>query len=285
MKITIYQLRDLFSVYGDNLEIKYFDDVSVEDNTFLSTDLVLPAHLGRLDKADVRELEVFYTPGLYDCLSKEFPVEFRKPCGGLRMSDMDRLVEGLRDANNQSKRKRFIRLVGEIYGLDMHSGKRTILVRHNEPLDFKKWNNIKREVDRNQVFLYRNSEVPVIIFVDLKVANQKVYIERFKINTDLISMMVTRGMDPSNVIAPDFIPTEDVISVTDPGLLLEEYIRSNARLIVMGEKLDDYYKRTLLQVRNYDKFVRLLVAPAVDFKNAHDFFSQVKQVYNSERWQ
>jgi hypothetical protein len=285
MKVTIQQLSHLFAKYGESIEIKYFDDIVITGNCYLSTDLVLPAHLPRLTESGMTDLEVFYTPGLYEHLSKEFPAEFRKPYGRLLMSDMDKLLEDLRNANAQSKRKRYLRMVGDIYGVDMSLGKRVIHLRHNEPLDFRKWNNLKGVIDRNQLFLYRNSEVAIIIFVDLKVARQKEYIERFKINTDLISLIVSKSQEPGNIIAPDFIPTEDVISVTEPGILLEEYIRSNARLIIIGEKLDDFYKRALLQVRNYDKFVRLLVVPALDHqRNAHDFFQQVKLVYRNDRW-
>ncbi len=285
MKLTIEQLSRLFGKYGDGIEIKYFDDILIKESCYLSTDLVLPAHLPRLTEQGIGEVEVFFTPGLYDYLTREFPAEFRKPYARCSMNEMDRLLEDLRDVNTQSKRKRYIRWVGEIYGVDRNLGKRIVLLRNNEPVDFKKWNNLKREVDRNQHFQYRNSEVAIIIFVDLKVARQKEYIERFKINTDLISLIVSRGQEPGNSIAPDFIATEDVISVTEPGVLLEEYIRSNARLIIIGEKLDDFYKRALLQVRNYDKFVRLLVVPSLDHNNVHDFFRQVKLVYNNERWQ
>ncbi len=285
MKLTIEQLSHLFDKYGGSIEIKYFDDILIKESCYLSTDLVLPAHLPRLRENDITEVEVFFTQVLYEYLTQEFPAEFRRPYGRCTMSEMDKLLEDLRDANTQSKRKRYIRWIGEIYGVDKTLGKRIILLRNNEPVDFKKWNNLKRDVDRNQHFSYRNSEVAIIIFVDLKVARQKEYIERFKINTDLISLIVSKSQEPGNVIAPDFIATEDVISVTEPGMLLEEYIRSNARLIIIGEKLDDFYKRSLLQVRNYDKFVRLLVVPSLDHSNSHDFFHQVKLVYNNERWQ
>ena len=284
MKVTVQQLSHLFQKYGIGLEVKYFDDVVVKGTCYLSTDLVLSAHLPRLQDNDITEIEVFYSPVLYEYLTREFPAEYRKPFGKLRLSEMDKLLEDLRNANIHSKRKRFIRNIGDIYGVDKTAGKRVILLRHNEPLDFKKWNNLKREVDRNQTFLYRNSEVAIIIFVDLKVGNQKEYIERFKINTDLISMIVSRGQEQANMPSPDFIATEDVISVTEPETLLEEYIRSNARLIIIGEKLDESYKRALLQARNYDKFVRLMVVPVLDHRNVQDFFKQVKMVYNYERW-
>jgi len=284
MKVTVQHLSHLFEKYGIGIEVKYFDDVVIKGNCFLATALVLSAHLPKLLENDITEIEVFYSPVLYEHLSREFPAEFRKPFGKLRLSEMDKLLEDLKNANVHSKRKRFIRVVGDIYGIDRTSGKRTILLRHNEPLDFKKWNNLKRDMDRNQAFLYRNSEVAIIIFVDLKVGSQKEFVERFRINTDLISLIVSRGQEQANMPSPDFIATEDVISVTEPDTLLEEYIRSNARLIIIGEKLDDSYKRALLQVRNYDKFVRLMVVPVLDHKNMQDFFKQVKMVYNYERW-
>lgn len=285
MKLKAEQLAFLLRKRGDGVDIKYFDDVVVKGNCFLSTDLVMPSHLTKLMECNIDEVEVFYNHVLYEHLVREFPAEFRKPYGKVNMTEMDRLLEDLQKANSQSRRKRYIRMVGDIFGLDMNLGKQAILLRHNELLDFKKWNNLKRDFDRNQVFQYRNSEVPIIIFVDLNMHSEREYIERFKINTDLISLIVSRSQEQANIIAPDFIPTEDVMSVTDPATLFDEYIRSNARLIIIGEKLDDSYKRALLHVRNYDRFVRLLVVPALDHRNSPDFFHQVRLVYNYNRWQ
>ncbi len=285
MKLSINHLTRLFNIYGDNMEIRYFDDIEVGGgNSMLSTDLVLPGHLEMLREHNLDAIEVFYNPALYECLSKEFPVEFRKPFGRASIIEIDRLLEGMKDASTVSKRKRYIHLVGEAYGIDMQTGKRKILIRHDEPIDYRKWNDLKRDIDRNQIFQYRNSEVAVIIFVNLTLSTQKLYIERFKINTDLISLMVSRGQEPAHSVSPDFIPTEDVVSVTDPESLLEEYIRTSARLIIMGEKLEEPEKRALLRVRNYDKFVRLLVIPVLDHRSIDDFFRQVKLVYNFDRW-
>ncbi len=284
MKVTTAQISRLFDAFGEKVEITYFDDIVIKSNCYLSTDLILPAHLLRLAENDIDAVEVRDTPGIYEKLSHEFPAEFRNPFGRLRLPEMDRLLEEIRDANSHSRRKRYLRMVGDVYGVDVAKGRHVILLHHNEPLDFKKWNELKREVDRNQVFPYRNSEVPIIIFTDLKVSDGKRYIDRFSINADLISLLVTKSLEPGNHIAPDFVPTEDVISVTEPALLLEEYIRTNARLIIIGEKLDDSYKRALLEVRNYDRYVRLLVVPSLDRGEQHDFFKQVKLVYNYDRW-
>lgn len=284
MKLTTDQLSHLFAAYSRDVEIRYFESYNAGGNVFLPSDIVLPVHVRHLTDHGIREVEVFYTPQLYEILSKEFPAVFRKPFARVRMSDMDRILEELKNVNAHSTRKRFVRMVGDIYGLDMNTGRRTILLRHDEPLDFKKWNGLKRDFDRNQVFAYRNSEVSIIVFVDLRMGVHKDYIERFKINTDLISLLVSKGQEPAYQPAPDFIATEDVISVNDPSSLLEEYIKSNARLIIIGEKLDDEYKRALLQVRNYDRFVRLMVVPSIDQRNMADFFRQLRLVYCYDRW-
>ena len=284
MKVTTGQLSRLFEVHGEGVEVHYFEDVAIAGDRFLSADILLPAHIPRLVAHDIESVEVFYTPALYEFLAREFPADFRKPFGKLRLPEMDRLLEELRDVNSHTRRKRYLRMVGDIYGIDATAGKRVILLRHNEPLDVKKWNELKREVDRSQQFLYRHSEVPIIIFTDLCIADGKRYVDRFSINADLISLLVSRTQEPGNMIAPDFVPTEDVISVTEPGRLLEEYVRSNARMIIIGEELDDICKRSLLEVRNYDRYVRLLVVPSLNRGNLHDFFRQVQLVYLNDRW-
>ena len=285
MKLTLKQLSHLLEKYGHELEIKFFYDFEINNqHSFLSKDLILPSHVKMLSDNNINEVEVYYNPVLYEYLVKEFPVDFRKPYNKLNFTEMDRLLEGLNSANMQSRRKRYIRMIGDAYCIDGNTGRQIILLKHNELVDYRKWNNLKRDVDRNQIFSHGNSEVAIIIFVNLALGDQKMYIEHFKVNTDLISIIVTRSQEPVHCIAPDFLPTEDVISVNDHSLLLEEYIRTNARLIIIGEKLDDNDKRALLQVRNYDKFVRLLVVPVLDHRDINDFLRQVKLVYNSERW-
>jgi hypothetical protein len=285
MKLTTAHLARLFERYADTVEIRYFNDLQINNEShFISGDLVLPGHLRLFLERNISEIEIFYTPALYEFLSREFPVEFRNPYGRATLTQMDRLLENLRDANVQSKRKRYLRMVGDVYGIDSHSGRQVMLLGHDELLDYRKWNNLKRDIDRNHSFLYRNSELSIIIFVNLILGEQKTYIERFKINTDLISLIVTRCRETEHCISPDFVPTEDVVSVTDPSMLMEEYIRINARLIIIGERLEDADKRALLQIRNYDKFVRLLVVPSLDYKSIKDFLTQVKLVYNYDRW-
>ncbi len=284
MKLTTQQLKILFSKYDEKLNIRYFDDLVFRGNAFLSNDILLPDHVKQLEDHDIKEVEVFCDGPFYRCLSAEFPKDFRKPFGKMSFIELDRHLEALNAANAHTRRKRYIQMIGDLYAIDSAQGKKIILVGHNEIIDYRKWNVLKRSIDREQVFYYRNSEVSILVFVDLSIPSNNGYIERFKMNTDLISLLVSKIPELNNFIAPDFLPTEDVISVTDPSKLLEEYIRSNARLIIIGEQLNASYKLALINVRKYDKYVRMLVVPALDHQNLPHFFKQVSLVYNVDRW-
>jgi len=285
MKLSLEQLERLFERYPNaELDLKYFEKISLKSQKFLIADLVLKGHLDVLRQNRIDEIEVFYTPVMYDFISQEFPESFRKPYGKFNFMEMDRHLEMLEEVNTHSHRKRFIIQVGDVYGIDHSEGKRVIILGHDEKLNYRKWNTIKRDINKNQQFQYRHSEWGIIVFVNLSMDADEGYVERFKKNMDLISILVSRKKECNEDIAPDFLPTSDVVSVTDPEKLLSEYVSSNAKLIIIGENLNDSYKKALLDIRRYDKFVRMMVVPALDYRNLDHFIKQVKLVYNSDRW-
>ncbi|MCP4132585.1 MAG: hypothetical protein GY754_16595 [bacterium] len=283
MKLTLEQIQQVLVNYSGEVDIKYFFDIRLKGHKFLSSDLILVDHLAVFRKYGLKEIEVFYTISLYEYLSREFPTEFRIPYEYLNFMDMDRKLEALEKVNASTKRKRFLYMIGDIYRNDTKEG-RAIVLRHNEPLTYQKWNAVKPSLNKNDNFQYRNSEVPIIIFVDLTTNAAEDFVVRFKKNTDLISFIVSRKKKHSYKIAPGFVPTEDVVSVTDPATLLDEYIRTNARLIIIGENLNETYKKALIKVKEYDKYVRMMLIPAIDHSNLEHFIHQVKLVYNSDRW-
>ena len=281
MKITVQQLSKLFEKY-QGLRISYFETVLTLERKFFPNDLVIKEHLPVLKKNNIAEIEVFYDSVLYETLTYEFPTAFRKPYGKMNFIELDKELELLESVNAQTKRVRHLVYVGDLYGIDPQKGTKRIVLGHNDHLTYKNWNILKREFSTDQLFLYRYSEVPIIVFVDMNIMPGDSYVEKFKKNTDLISITVSQT--GAGIISPDFIGNEDVLSVTDPDQLLEEYIRTNARLIIIGEKLNDSYKRALLRVKQYDKFVRMIVVPQIDHRNIEHFLKQVELVYKSDRW-
>ncbi len=286
MKVPLEKLQALRSAYNININLRcvYFEDFTVSGKKFRTGDDVSIADMEFFQENKYRTISVFFNERFYNMLANEFPVEYRRPYGMIDFIGMDRRLDALNTINGQTKRKRFLCVVGDIYGVDGVTGKRSVLATNGENLDYKRWNEIKRFVIKEQKFYYHNCERAVIIFVNMKSDVESNFVERFRKNTDLVTSLVTRKKDSKVAIAPDFIPTEDVISVTDPDKLLDVYKESFARLVIIGENINETYKRSLLQLKQHDKFARMMVVPSINPRDIDHFLMQVKLVYNSDRW-
>jgi len=286
MKVPADKLLHLFKTHKNAVSGVYlFGDVVIKGKHFRSGDSLREEDLRFMVEKNYGEVEILYRDKIYSLLWEEFPGEFRKPYRTMDYISMDRHLETLQSISMQTRRKRNTLVVGDFYGYDSASGKRIIAATHGEMMDYKKWTSMRRSIDKDQHFSYRNSECAIILFVNMTPDADGNYVERFKKNMDLVAAMVTPKRDMNVIIAPDFIPTEDVVSVNDPGRLLDVYRETSARLIIIGESLSESYRDSLLKVKQYDKYVRIMVVPSIDTTNLNHFLSQVKLVYNSNRWE
>jgi hypothetical protein len=285
MRVELGKLRHLWNNYNEYfLECIYVQDQIVGGKKFRAGEIMRAVDLSFFERNSLHSIDLLYTEKIYSLLSGEFPADFRRPYGHLAFLNMDRQLEALSTISNLSRRRRFLHVVGDIYGSDPVNGKRIILSTHNDELDYKRWNEMKRFINKDEKISYRSSENGIILLVNMKPDADSTYLERFKKNADLVTAIVTRKKDSKVEIAPDFIPTEDAHSVNDPDQLLEEYKRTGARLIIIGENITDAYKRALLEVKQYDRFVRMMVVPFINPQEIEHFLMQVKLVYNSDRW-
>lgn len=283
MKVKIRQLIDVKD-QNPQFSCRVLGDISAKGRKYRYNQELYKDDLIFLDKAGQKEVDILYDEIVYSYLSTTFPVEYRIPYSSMGFYDIDRHLEELDNINGYTKRKRFLYHIGDIYTDDPASLKPARVITHNEPIDYKKWNQVKRNISKNKKIFFRNSENGIIVFVNLQPEADNNFVGRFKKNTDLVTTLVSRKRDSNIEIAPDFIPTEDVISVTNPEDLLTVYEKTCARLIIIGETLNDDYKRSLLKVREYDKFARMMVVPSVDLHNMDHLLMQIKMVYNSDRW-
>ncbi len=286
MKVSVENLQVLFERYHQTLlNIYLFGDILVKGRVFKSGDAIRKDDVVYFKNCNVSKIEILCQEKIYTILSEEFPAEYRKPSGAVNYLQMDKHLENLQNVNLQSRRKRFLYVIGDYYGIDHSNGKRIIALTHNEKMDYRKWSSMRRYIDKEQKFPYRNSESAIILFVNMTPDAEGNYVERFKKNTDMVAALVTRKKDSNITISPDFVPTEDVITVNNPAQLFDVYRESDARLIIIGETLSDSYRESLLKVKQFDKYVRIMVVPSIDTKNLNHFLTQVKLVYNSNRWE
>ncbi len=284
MKVKVRQLIDVKDQHPQ-FSCRVLLDVTVKGRKYRNNQELYKDDLVFMDRAGQDSLEIIYDEIVYSYLSTTFPVEFRIPYSSMEFYDIDRHLEELDNINGYTKRKRFLYHIGETYTDDPNSLIPSRVLTHNEPLDYKKWNQVKRNISKNKKIFYRNSENGIIVFVNLQPNVDSNFVGRFKKNTDLVTTLVSRKKDSSVEISPDFIPMEDVISVTNPDDILDVYQKTCARLVIIGESLNDNYKRVLLKVREYDKFARMMVVPTIDLHNVEHLLMQIKMVYNSERWE
>ncbi len=284
MIIEIKKLQYLISKYTDEFNCYYNNDTVIDGKKHRAGTEVLLLETNQLLKSGVKELEVQYNVTLYEYLIREYPVEYRRPARWVDSSTLERILVELEQVNAQSKRKRYLYIIGDVYRSDGRPGQQEIIFRHGDKLDFQKWKGNKIYIDNAQKFFLRNSEVGIIIFGALRSVDYVDEKDGYRKKLDLVGSMLSHKFDKKFEISPDFIPNKDMYRVETPGKLAEEYINTNARVIAISETLTASHKEALLQVKRYDPFVRMMVIPPLSPDNLDDILIQLKMVYNTDRW-
>ncbi len=284
MIIEIKKLQYLINKYTDEFNCFYQHDTVIEGKKQRAGTEVLLLHANQLRKNGVRELDVRYDVTLYEYLIREYPVEYRRPVRWVDSVTLEKLLAELDPINTQSKRKRFLHVIGDVYRNDGRQPQQEIVFRHGEKLDLHKWKGNKMHVDASQKFFLRNSENGIILFGSIKSEDYVDEKDGYRKNIDLIGSMLSRKFDRKFEISPDFIPNKDVYRVETPDRLAGEYAGTNARLIAFSEALTNADKEALLQVKSHDPFVRMMVLPPLSPDTIDDILIQLKMVYNTDRW-
>lgn len=286
MNIDIQKLQNIIKKHADEFKCLYFNDTVIDGKKYKAGTEIVLLHTTQLLNSGIKELEVQYNVTLYEYLNKEYPIDFRKPVQLFDYPTLERLIIELEQINTLSKRKRFFYQVGDIYRTpnDGKSNPQEIILRNGERLDLKRWSSVKIYIDNHQKFFIRYSENGIIIFGGIETENSLNESNNPVKKVDIIGSMLLHKFDKKFEIFPDFVPNKDIYKVDDPGKLLEEYIRTNARLIVFKESLTPAQKEALLQVKRFDPFVRMMVLPPVSQNNIGDILLQIKMVYKNDYW-
>ena len=80
-------------------------------------------------------------------------------------------------------------------------------------------------------------------------------------------------------ISSEFNELTDIWTVNDPAMLLETYIETNAKLIVIGDSLNETYRSALLKVREYDKYARFFVVNNIDPTDSKELLINIRNAY------
>lgn len=286
MNIEVSKLQFLINKYMDEFRCSFNTDIVLEGKKHKAGSEVLLLHVNLMMKSGIKEVEVQHNVTIYEYLSKEYPVDYRKPVKWLDSASLESSLAELELINSQSKRKRFIYIVGDIYrnGSQEKQGQKEVVFRNGDRLDLQKWKSHRAYIDNQQKFLIRNSESGIILFGETESEDYVDESDFYRKKIDLVGSMLFHKFDKKFEISPDFIPNSDIFKVDHPGKLAEEYINTNARLIIFNETLSKSQKEALLQIKRYDPYVRMMVIPPISPDNIDDILLQIKMVYNTDYW-
>ncbi|MBN2039774.1 MAG: hypothetical protein JW864_07020 [Spirochaetes bacterium] len=233
----------------------------------------------------VEYIDLKFSNSLYRMLVIYRPDRYKEPSTVKSFIEIDKIINTFESLNKMSKRKRYISFMYELYN---KNDKYTPLFRFNEPIDYRKWNLIKRHIKKDTRLPILYNEIGIIVFVDLTNNNNGKsgnYIERFKKNVDLCSILTQRKTDNVNFkISSEFNRLTDIWTVNEPERLLDTYIERNAKLIVIGDKINDAYKSALLNVKKYDKYARYIVATDINPNDTNELLINIKRAYHMNNY-
>jgi len=285
MIVVVKQIEKLLNLYHDKIDIQYLEDYRFRGHRFNEGDIIILENLSVFSFNKIDEINVKFSEKLYYYLVKEFGKEYREYSSTASFYEMDKKLENFKIINKKSNRKRHFLIHGDIFKNSTNQNSENLILNHGEKLDYENWNLIKKNLNKKELMKYRTSETGILIFVDMTETDEVTYVDKFKKNTDLISVMVSERDIKGETISKDFQPIYDVNSVTNYDNLLPEYIKTNSRMIIIGEPLTDKHKKALMSVRKYDPYVRMMVVPTLDHNKLDHFFKTVKYVYNGDRWE
>ncbi len=271
---------DLPVVFLNGLEFKTSSgkQIKISQTSKFNVDYVKP-----LKEAGISEINIIYTEALYSKLVTINSLKYRKPSGKLTFVEIDKIFEDYKEINKKSKRQRYLISCTEQYVRDKY-GRVLPIMRFGENMNYERWQELKTKIDKKKSIFFRYSEYGIIVFVDLRPGGDD-YLKRFYKNSDLVTSLVGRKSTDQIVIAPDFIGSADVICVDNPENLMPEYSNGRWRLIIVGDNLSKDYADALQMVKNYDRYVRFMMATNIDLAKKEDFISTVKESYNKDNWQ
>lgn len=252
--------------------------IKIEPTSKFSGNYIKP-----LKQAGIDSIDVLYTEALYSKLISINSLKYRRPFGKKTFVEVDKILTEFKEINKRSKRQRYLISCSEQYARNKY-GKLAPVLKFGESLTYDRWQEVKPKIDKKKSLYFRYSENGIIVFVDLRPGGED-YLKRFYKNSDLVTSLVGRKSTDKIVIAPDFIGSTDVISVDNPENLLPEYSNGNWRLIIVGDNLSKDYADALQMVKSYDRYSRFMMATNIDLSKKEDFISNVKQAYNSDKWE
>ncbi|MCX8029224.1 MAG: hypothetical protein N2712_04425 [Brevinematales bacterium] len=282
MKISIQEALTIKERYGDEVPViyskdSYFLDRITKSEIRLFQGMIFDyEHYEILSRNNINEIDVVFSELLFAKLTSNFPEKYRPPLYIKGFIDFDRYISAIDDANRVSKRKRFAISATELLF------KNQVILRYNEEITFEKWNKLKIYIDKKAEIPFYSSERGILL-VTLTNASDSNYLQKFFLHSEAVALFVEKVSKLNFNIAPDFNSQTDILTATKEEEVIEKYIKTNVRLVVIVDKnIDEKYKNMILKLRTYDRFVRFSAITDLSPINESEVLKAIKKSYLSE---
>ncbi|MDH5682697.1 MAG: hypothetical protein OEZ36_13990 [Spirochaetota bacterium] len=263
------------------VSVELLFDVSVSSNYRIAAKEKLTAENARyLLDHKIEKIDVLYDKKLLSLLIYFYPERYRVPTSSLSFVELDKIISAYKEINKKSSRQRYLISATEIH--DIKNPAR-LLLEYNEKIDFQKWNDIKTRLDKNIKLDVFYSERGIIVLADLS-SKQENYTKRFLQTTELVSLLVNPPEKVQVKICHSFVGTVDVIRVDDPSELQSVYSANNSKLVIFSENMRPEYTKALAQLKEWDKFVRLLMIKNINPGEKEQNLQVIKRSYQTDHW-
>lgn len=286
MRINVKEALMIADKYDFEVPILYLSDLQIKSGDSVVTipkeTSFDPSHYEYLDRAGICAIDVQYNDKLHAQACIKFSCPLQAPLRKEKCNRTRQEIDKLEAANGTSKRKRHIVSLTEYYKKQPW-GAYEIILKYGESLNYKRWNEVKANLNRTASIDYRFDECGIIVFFILNVSDPN-YSQNFMKFTELVSLIVD-SKRMGVIFSPDFVPETDVYTVNTKSDLLKCYTETGVTLIIVGEDLNDQYKDALSQVKFYDKYARFMVIKHPDPSHRVEILTQIKNVYGSRLWE
>ncbi len=286
MKLKLSELMTLSEKYGDELDLILLNDIYIPAGTKVielkAGTQFNPAYYEDYKKMNLLEIDIRYDERLMAKLISNFPEIYHQPDGRRSVIEIDRIIDSLETMNLSSKRKRSLISMCEIYRINQNGYDEPVIF-YGDKLDKIRWNQVKVKINRNTLIDYKVDERGIVIFYPL-MAGDPNYASKFIQFTELVSMIVESRKN-GVILYPDFNPQTDVFTANNKMELLKIYNDNRPSLVVVGGELDEECKNSLLQLKQFDKYAKMILIKSPEPQKRLATLQEISKIYGKRVWE
>ena len=227
----------------------------------------------------IHYIEVCQTNALMQALYLVRPSVYKRSAESLPYEAIEKRLIELDFVNRYSAHRRFL-----ICGEDILHAKGNLIFEYGETLLLSKWRKFKSLLQSQGAISIRRNEDQIGVYSNLYLSDKKMK-EKFLINVNIVYNLINiESALVKDSVFESFNAERDLIVIDYPLDLLSVYKKNNIRLVIVEDIQNPVYKKSIVSLKRYDPYVRLLFVKDKVKRNDKAFCKQVAEKYLEDLW-